>query len=226
MAVIDASGHPAAHDRGPEARPSDDEALRQRISGAFLVCVGRWGIAKSTLEDVAAQAGCSRATIYRAFSGGKGAILALTARREGARLRAEVEAAIEGADELEELVVRGVTAAAGFLSGHAALRTLLAHEPDVVLPHVAFDRLSQVLDLVAAIATPHLARHIPDPEDAARCAEWVTRVVISYLLNPADDLDLASEVGARRLVSSFLLPGLLAVARPTPSVTAIPGGPR
>ncbi len=200
--------------------------MGERISDALLVCVARWGIAKTTLEDVARQAGCSRATIYRTFSGGKGAVLAVTARREGARLRADVEAAIAGTDDLEELVVRAVSAAAGFLGGHAALRNLLAHEPDVVLPHVAFDRLSLVLDHVATIAAPHLAPHIADAEDAARSAEWVARVVLSYLLNPADDLDLATEAGARRLVRSFLLPGLLAVARPTLSVTAVPGGPR
>lgn len=200
--------------------------MDERISDALLVCVARWGIAKTTLEDVARQAGCSRATIYRTFSGGKGAVLAVTARREGARLRAVVEAAIAGTDDLEVLVVRAISAASGFLAGHGALRNLLAHEPDVVLPHVAFDRLTHVLDLVATMATPHLARHITDAEDAARSAEWVTRVVISYLLNPAAGLDLATEAGARRLVRTFLLPGLLAVARPTPSVTAVPGGSR
>lgn len=224
MALIDSSARLADQEAG--ACPPGEVALRDRISDALLVCVARWGIAKTTLEDVARQAGCGRATIYRTFSGGKGAVIAVTAGREASRLRSEVEAAIEGADDLEELVVRGVTAASRFLGDHAALRTLLALEPDVVLPHVAFDRLSRVLDHVATIAAPHLAHHIADPEDAARSAEWVARVVISYLLNPADDLDLASEATARRLVRTFLLPGLLAVARPTPSVTATPGGPR
>lgn len=226
MVVIDDSGHSAGHDRGLGVPTSDVVAVGERISDALLVCVARWGIAKTTLGDVARQAGCSRATIYRTFSGGKGAVLAVTARREGARLRAEVEAAIEGTDDLEELVVRAISAASGFLGGQAALHNLLAHEPDVVLPHVAFDRLTRVLDLVATMATPHLARFIPDAEDAARSAEWVTRVVVSYLLNPATDLDLSTEAGARRLVRTFLLPGLLAVARPTSSVTAVPGGPR
>ncbi len=224
MTRIVGTGHTDGQD--PLTATPQEVALRERIVDAFLACVARWGIAKTTLEDVARQAGCSRATIYRTFRGGKGAVLTATARREGARLRAEVETAVENSEDLEDLVVRAVVAAAGFLGGHAALRNLLAHEPDVVLPHVAFDRLSLVLDHVATIAAPHLARHIADAEDAARSAEWVARVVLSYLLNPAADLDLATQAGAHRLVRTFLLPGLLAVARPTPLVTAVPGGSR
>ena len=43
----------------------------KRIVDATLRCVGRWGLAKTTLDDVAREAGCSRATVYRLFPGGK-----------------------------------------------------------------------------------------------------------------------------------------------------------
>ncbi|MBV9252708.1 MAG: helix-turn-helix transcriptional regulator, partial [Actinobacteria bacterium] len=54
-----------------EARP----ALDQRILDATLRCIGRWGVAKTTLEDVAREAGCSRATVYRAVPGGKDGLI-------------------------------------------------------------------------------------------------------------------------------------------------------
>lgn len=44
---------------------SDD--ARQRIVVATYACVSRRGIAKTTVEDAAREAGVSRATVYRAF---------------------------------------------------------------------------------------------------------------------------------------------------------------
>ena len=40
-----------------------------RIRDAVLVCIARFGLAKTTLDDVAREAGCSRATLYRYFDG-------------------------------------------------------------------------------------------------------------------------------------------------------------
>jgi hypothetical protein len=68
-----------------------------------------------------------------------------------------------------------------------------------------------VLRQAAAIAAPHLARFLP-ADDLPRAAEWVTRVVLSYLLNPSDDLDLTDEVATRRFVRLYVLPSLA----PTP----------
>jgi hypothetical protein len=42
-----------------------------------------------------------------------------------------------------------------------------------------------------------------------RAAEWGVRIVLSYTSCPADDVDLADEASARRLVRTFVLPGLV-----------------
>jgi AcrR family transcriptional regulator len=191
--------------------------IAERICDAALACVGRWGITKTTLEDVAREAGCGRATIYRTFRGGKAEVLRAVLVRETKRFLDGVEDAIDraaaggtGDDTLEDVVVAGVVEAARRLAGHEALNFLLAHEPDVVLPHLSFHRMGQLFDLVAAFADPHLARFLPDLDQRARAAEWLARVVLTYVLNPADGVDLADPSAARRLVRTFVMPGLLA----------------
>src|SRR5437016_14545038 len=40
-----------------------------RALDAVLRCIGRFGFAKTTIDDIAREAGCSRATLYRYFDG-------------------------------------------------------------------------------------------------------------------------------------------------------------
>ncbi len=44
--------------------------VRERLLQATYDCVARWGLAKTTVEDAAREAGVSRATVYRYFPGG------------------------------------------------------------------------------------------------------------------------------------------------------------
>ena len=80
-----------------EARPSEVPDARparlptaERITAGALVCIARWGTAKTTLDDIAREAGCSRATIYRLFPGGKRAVLDAAGEVELARILDEL----------------------------------------------------------------------------------------------------------------------------------------
>jgi AcrR family transcriptional regulator len=183
----------------------------QRIIDAALRCIARWGLAKTTVEDVAREAGCSRATLYRAFPGGKEAVLAAVVDRELHRLEAAVADAVRAAGDLEGALVAAVTSVARHLDGHATFRFLLAHEPGLVLPHLAFHELDALLARVRAVGGPLLEAHL-DPASAARTAEWVARIVISYTCSPAAGVQLTDDTSVRRLVRAFVLPGLLVPA--------------
>jgi AcrR family transcriptional regulator len=182
--------------------------LEARIIDATLRCIARWGVAKTTLDDVAREAGCGRATIYRTFAGGKASVLHATLRHELARAVAAIDDAVRGCDTLEDVLVAGTVAATRFIAGHDALAFLMAHEPDAVLPLVAFDKMSRVFDAAAQCVAPHLAPFAPEPE-VARAAEWVTRVVLTYTLNPSPTVDLCRERDARRITRTYLLPALI-----------------
>jgi AcrR family transcriptional regulator len=133
------------------------DSLEARIIAATLRCVARWGVAKTTLDDVAREAGCGRATIYRTFAGGKASVLDATLQHELARAIATVDAAVRDLDSLEDVLVAGTTAATRFVRGHEALAFLMAHEPDAVVPLVAFDKLSRVFDAGAAWGGPPIS---------------------------------------------------------------------
>ena len=109
-----------------------------------------------------------------------------------------------------------MVAAARFLEGHEPLAYLLAHEPDVVLPWVGFHRLGTLFDVVGEFSAPHLRPFVADDETARRGAEWLARVVLTYVLNPSDAVDLTDPVVARHLLSTYVIPGLVRAAAPAP----------
>lgn len=187
--------------------------VAERVVDAALRCIARWGLAKTTVEDVAREASCSRATLYRTFPGGKDAVLAAVADRELARLEAAVDAAVAEAGDLEDALVAAITTVGRHLADHDVFQFLLTHEPGLVLPHLAFHELDLLLARVRAFGAPLLADRLGG-ELAARTAEWVARIVISHTCSPSATLDLGDEVSVRRLVRSFVLPGL---SVPSPS---------
>lgn len=184
------------------------DAQFDRVVAAAVRCIARWGLAKTTLDDVAREAGCSRATVYRLVPGGRDALLVAVAQREVERFFAGVGERLAASATLADMLVAGIIEAARRLVEHPALRFLVEHEPEVVLPRLAFHQMDAVLAAASDFATPHLQRFLADEEHARRVSEWVSRIVVSYTLTPAPDVDLTDEQSARRLVEDFVLPGL------------------
>src|SRR5262245_31637084 len=55
--------------------PTDGQEARQRLLDAAEACFQRFGLEKTTLEDVAAAANVSRQTVYNHFRGGREELL-------------------------------------------------------------------------------------------------------------------------------------------------------
>jgi AcrR family transcriptional regulator len=204
-------------------RPSPTALAPQeeRVIDAGLRCIGRWGTAKTTLDDVAREAGCSRATIYRLFPGGKEALLQTIARTEVARFFDALADRLTAAPTLEESLTLGITEAGRRIESHQALQFLFAYEPETIVPHLAFTRAGDVLAYVASFAAPYLSRWLP-PEDARRAAEWAGRIVLSFCNCPSPEVDLSDETSIRRLVETFLMPGLTPLMIATRDERGIP----
>jgi AcrR family transcriptional regulator len=189
--------------------------VRVRVIDGALDCIARQGVAKTTLDDVARQAGCSRATVYRAFPGGKDGVLAAVVDTEVSRFFSALAVRMGQADDLEDVLVVGMTEGATRVVGHGALSYLLCHEPEVVLPHLAFARKDEVLTTASAFVSPFLGRWL-DHDESARVAEWAARIVMSYLACPADGVDLTNATDVRALVRTFVLPGIRSLGERSP----------
>jgi len=192
-------------DRVDEASPH-----RVRIIDGTLTCLARHGTAKTTVDDIAREAGVSRATVYRVFPGGRDQMLAAVVDTEMARLFSALGVRLGEAHSLTEALVSGIVEASSRIRNHAALAYLVAHEPEMVLGHLAFDESDRLLTTASRFTAPFLARWM-SPAEAERVAEWATRIVLSYAIAPSPGTDLTDPVDAERLITTFVVPGIEAL---------------
>jgi AcrR family transcriptional regulator len=179
--------------------------VESRVIDAALTCIGRVGVAKTTLDDVAREAGCARATVYRYYPG-KQPLLHAVVVRETDRLTALVIRAADAEEDLAGAATAVLTSGAEFLLGHTALRCVLAVEPEVLLPHISFARGDVMLAVCASRLAPAFTRFV-EPDGARRLSEWLVRLGMSYLCSE-QATELLERDRVRALVEDFVLPGL------------------
>jgi AcrR family transcriptional regulator len=181
----------------------------ERLLQATFACVARYGIAKTSVEDVAREAGISRATVYRQFPGGKDQLISETIRWETARFFAELAVAIEDASDFEATLVEAILFARASLKQHAVFQKVLETEPDLLLPRMSVDdRL--VRSMVAAFLKAHLepeADRLADGLTVDQVADHVSRLLLSFF-NAEGSWDLTDREQVNRLVRGELLTGV------------------
>jgi AcrR family transcriptional regulator len=175
--------------------------ITARVVEGALRAIARFGLAKLTVDDVARQAGISRATLYRYFPG-RGAVLAAVIASETGRLQRELDEVLGDSTTLAEALAAVAGYGARAFAGHQALQHLLATEPGAVLPHLCFSGADSLLRVAADRIAPHLCRFM-GPLEARRTGEWLARIVLSYGLAPPAGPTEAAVLG---VVSEFVIP--------------------
>ena len=185
----------------PPAAPTD-----VRLRDAALACIGRFGLAKTTVDDIAREAGCSRATLYRYYDG-KPAVVRAAVAAELDRVADALIARGRSEPTFGDAVVGVCVDAARELRGHGALQFLLAHEPEAVLGHLAFGPGDRLLVTVGDAIAPAFDRWLA-PAAAIRAGDWLARVLRSYVLMPHPPVDFTDLAAARAFLTTLVIPGL------------------
>lgn len=180
--------------------------------------IGRYGLARTTVDDVASASGVSRATIYRHFPGGRDQLVADTVAWEMGRFFQRLGEAVVAAPDLCVLIEDALVFARRALSEHTVFQRVVETEPDRLLPLLTVEAF-RILPLIGGFLVPYLERERDagrlrhrsrDPgADLGRTADYIARMVLSCIGAPGVyDFDDPAEI--RLLVREQLLAGVLA----------------
>lgn len=165
--------------------PSSVADARDRLIDAAEACFTRFGVAKTTLEDIAAEAGVSRATVYRYFEGGRDEIVLGVVLREGKEFLESLGRRVQREETLGAAIVEGVlyTVAAVRKSEHLALLfapEVAGYTTSIAGASTALYELTQ--DFLRPIfEQAREAGQLRDGVTADDAAEFVLRMILSLL---------------------------------------------
>jgi AcrR family transcriptional regulator len=185
---------------------------RERVLAATYACVARFGMGKTTVEDVVKESGVSRASIYRLFPGGKDQLLRETVGWEMNHFFGRLAEAVYDAPDFASLLEEGLVFAHRSIQEHEVLRKVLETEPERLLPLITVEQ-HRVLDFITAFLLPYLEREeragrVRPGVDLEAATEYVARLVLSLIGSPGRwDMDDPQQVHV--LVREELLGGIL-----------------
>ena len=185
-------------------------AQEERIVDAALRCFARWGVAKTTLDDIAREAGYSRATVYRFFPGGKDQLVNGTIAWEAGRFFERLAIAVADAPDLETLLVDAVMFAHQAFEEHVVLQKILETEPELLLPQLTIES-TRLLAFIRNFLMGPLERARPRLTpglDVDWAADHISRLVLNFVGTPGR-WDLTDRSQVDQLVRTELLAGVL-----------------
>lgn len=169
------SGLPARPD--PAVVPFLDAACR---------AVERFGWSRTTMRDIAREAGVERTTVYR-HVGSMGDVYRSMVAHEAHKLVEAIPAWIPAGADGPATVVEVLASAVEYCLDHPVLAKVVADEPDVVTSFL-HEGVPSVIDLLADLLAPvvvaamdagRIARH-----DPVVITQWAVRIGLSLLIAP------------------------------------------
>jgi AcrR family transcriptional regulator len=207
---------PRATDRVGEPAPAGSPATRERILLAAHDTMRRFGIRRTTMEDVARRANMSRAAVYRYFPD-KPALVDAVLIHNGHLVREQLTTRLQGARSFADKCVL----AAQFgqrMPVDGLLLALNETEPET-LALLLTTGAAPFLERAARFWLPHVTDaqergEVRSDLDARGTAEWVARSIYALSVIPTITFDRRDPEALERFVRTYIAGGL-AAAEPT-----------
>lgn len=194
-----------------DAGPPDEKPMRERIIESADRCFRRFGVGKTTIEDIAADVGVSRATIYRYAEGGREEIVFAVMLEESRKQLLELIERFTDVDGLTETMVAIMVELVFMNREDEQLATLFNAESLGVgssFPGATDLLLDGTLELLGPFFSAgrdlgELRKDLADRE----VAEWLLRAVWSLLSFEGEAG--RSRASVRRYLETFIMPPLV-----------------
>ncbi|MFJ9389808.1 TetR/AcrR family transcriptional regulator [Nocardioides sp. NPDC101246] len=165
------------------------ELAAERILDAAGELFVERGVDKPGMDEVARAAGCSRATLYRYFEN-RQALIHAFAHREARLITKQVAEATTDVSDPRRRVVEAVISCLAAVRERPHLAAWYAGD-STLLREVLHDS-----PIIRGSAESYLASGATDPD----LADWVLRIILSFLISPGDDVE-----AERRQLERFLV---------------------
>lgn len=194
-----------------DAHPAleQQESLEARILDAALVRFEKVGVKKTTIEDIARQAGVDRVTVYRRIGSRDDVVQAVTTR-EVAAVLAEMAETSARHDTIEGLISGVFVVIMTRWRTHPVVSRMLTLEPDRLMAKLTTEGEETsnmgIAAMVAMLDDAVRRGLLPASPDLATRAELLCRVIHSFLVAPYGTIALQAEAELVRFARTYLVP--------------------
>ena len=172
--------------------PATEPASAAQLQGALLdaaeECFARFGLRKTTMEDVARAGGVSRATLYRYFKNRDELLLGVV-EREARAAATNVMGRLAGIEHPGEHLVEGFVQALEEIPKHPTLAMVVDPESVGMTNKlvISSERLANIARevMVPVMRPAQDSGLLRDNVDVAVMIEWIFRLLTSYLAAPS-----------------------------------------
>lgn len=164
----------------PPAPPSELDPYLDAAADVFA----RYGITRSSVQDIARRLGVNRATVYRQIGNVESAARLLLAR-ETHRVMAMLP--VPAADAGVDYLIDTITTLISFAQTNPVAVKVLNDEPELIGPFLATDMggmVSRVSETLRPLLDAAMTAGVIARRDSGAIAEWITRIGLSVMIAP------------------------------------------
>lgn len=196
-------------DTRPGDRTGMNGAVRDQIYEAATACFERFGLRRTTMDDVAAAAGVSRKTVYNYFDN-KNSLISEVIEREARRVADEARNRLDTDQQGEDLIVEAELALLD-AARHSAYVGMLLGPEAVTLTADVVDHSERIAQVQRDYWMPILERLREEgllrTDDLVELIEWLTFFHFVLVARPATFEGDTKRT--RHMLRRYLIPALI-----------------